>query len=87
MAVIDESEANEWLDRDSRTFSPEGNNSDGAKKERKRKSATESVELPTAQPARVASSTSKGQPEFSSSVSFWWGRRILKPDNEFILVS
>ena len=80
MAAIDECEAKEWFKRNGGCSSPGYDDSDGTNKTRKRKGMSpivvtaEAIDPPTVQPVRR-------QPEFSSSVSFWWGRRILKPDS------
>jgi hypothetical protein len=86
VAAIDESEANEWLDRNGGGSSSGFDHSDRTNMTRKRKATspiehTADVILPTDQLVRTAIVEPKRQPEFSSSVSFWWGRRILKPDS------
>ena len=78
MAAIDECEAKEWFDRNGGCTSPESDHLDTTNL-RKRKAMTSIVH--TAQPVLPGRDKSRSQPEFSSSVSFWWGRRILKPDS------
>ena len=87
MAAIDECEANEWFSRNVECSSPGDDHSDGTNITRKRKATSpivrtaQAIDPPTAQSADASRGKSRSQPEFSSSVSFWWGRRMLKPDS------
>lgn len=86
VAAIDECEAKEWFDRNGGCTSPESDHLDTTNL-RKRKAMTsivhtdEAIDSSTAQPVLPGCDKSRSHPEFSSSVSFWWGRRILKPDS------